>query len=65
MLIGKAEVSYDDAKRSEFWKDGMTIYYPLGCADPDYALIKFTANKGNYYHKLMNTDFDIESQHYW
>ena len=35
MLTGKAEISYDDNKRKEFWSDGMKIYYPLGCTDPD------------------------------
>lgn len=59
MLTGMAEVSYDDAKRKEFWQDSMKIYYPLGCTDPDFALIKFTASKGNYYHGLKNDDFDI------
>ncbi|HHW30061.1 MAG TPA: pyridoxamine 5'-phosphate oxidase family protein [Clostridiaceae bacterium] len=59
MLMGKAEVSYDDAKRKEFWNDGMKKYYPLGYTDPDFALIKFTAVKGNYYHELKNVDFDI------
>ncbi len=59
LLSGKAEVSYDDAKRKEFWNDGMKIYYPLGATDPDYALVKFTANNGNYYHGLKNVDFDI------
>lgn len=60
MLSGKAEVSYDDNKRKEFWSEGMEIYYPLGCTDPDYALIKFVAYEGNYYHGLVNTDFIIE-----
>lgn len=59
MLTGEAEVSYDDAKRKRFWNDGMKIYYPLGCTDPDYALVKFTTSRGNYYHGLKNTDFDI------
>lgn len=59
MLTGRAEVSYDDAKRKEFWNDYMKIYYPLGYTDPDFALIKFTASKANYYHGLKNTDFDI------
>lgn len=59
MLSGKAEVSYNDAKRKEFWNENMKIYYPLGCTNPDYALIKFTAIRGNYYHGLKNTDFDI------
>ena len=59
MLTGNAEVSFDEAKRKEFWNDGMKIYYPLGCTDPDYVLIKFTASGGNYYHGLKNTDFDL------
>ncbi len=59
MLTGKAELSYDDGKRKEFWSDGMKMYYPLGCTDPDFVLIKFTADKGNFYHGLKNTDFDI------
>lgn len=59
MLTGKAEVSFDETKRKEFWIDGMKIYYPLGYTDPDFALIKFTATKGNYYHDLKNADFDL------
>lgn len=59
MLAGKAEISYDNEKRKEFWNDNMKIYYHLGCTDPDFALIKFTAFNGNYYHGLKNTDFDI------
>ncbi len=59
MLTGRAEVSYDDIKRKEFWNDGRKKYYPLGYTDPDFALIRFTASKGNYYHGLKNIDFDI------
>ncbi|SCZ05858.1 pyridoxamine 5'-phosphate oxidase family protein [Alkaliphilus peptidifermentans] len=59
MLTGKAEVSYDDNKRKEFWQDGMERYYPLGCTDPDYALVRFVPKRGNYYHGLINMDFEI------
>ena len=59
LLNGHAEVSYDDAVRESFWEDGMEIYYPLGYADPDFALIKFTAKSGNYYKDLQNEDFEI------
>ena len=61
MLVGKAEVSHDNEKRKEFWSDGMERYYPLGYTDPDFALIRFAASKGNYYHGLKNTDFDINN----
>jgi general stress protein 26 len=59
MLSGKAFVVYDNKKRKEFWRDGMEYYYPLGCTDPDYALIRFVSHSGNYYHGLVNTDFNI------
>lgn len=60
MLSGKAEIIYDDAKRKEFWWDSMTIYYPLGPTDPDYALLRFTATRGNFYCDLGNEDFDVD-----
>ena len=59
LLMGFAEVSYDDEMRRSFWQDNMLIYYPQGCNDPDYALIKFTAKKGNYYKDISNEDFEI------
>ena len=61
LLRGKAEVSYDDDKRKSFWHDNMLIYYPQGYLDPDFALIKFTATRGNYYKDLNNEDFEIEN----
>ena len=59
MLNGRAEVTYDDDIRKSFWQDDMTVYYPLGPLDPDFALIKFTAKNGNYYKDLQNQDFEI------
>jgi len=58
LLTGRADVSHDLEKK-EFWADGMERYYPQGVTDPDFALIKFTASKGNYYHGLNNIDFYI------
>lgn len=59
LLTGNVDISYDDNKRREFWQDEMVKYYPLGCNDPDYVLIKFTANYGNYYHGIKNYDFIV------
>ena len=59
LLTGRAEVCFDNEKRKEFWNDAMKIYYPQGCTDPDFALIKFIADKGNYYHGLKNSDFEV------
>ncbi len=60
MLSGIAEISYDDDIRRSFWHENMRIYYPQGALDPDFALIKFTAHKGNYYEALKNEDFVVE-----
>jgi general stress protein 26 len=59
MLTGIAEVSFDNEKRKGFWSEEMRMYYPQGCYDPDFALVKFTAHKGNYYHGLKNFDFEL------
>ena len=59
MLRGSAEVLYDDEVRKSFWEDGMEMHYPLGPLDPDFALIKFTAESGNYYGGLPTVDFEI------
>lgn len=59
MLRGTAELSYDDEMRTSFWDDFMFKFYPLGPLDPDFVLIKFTAESGNYYNNLQNEDFEI------
>jgi general stress protein 26 len=59
MLRGRAELSYDDEMRKSFWDDFMYVYYPEGALDPDFVLIKFTAESGNYYKDLQNEDFSV------
>lgn len=61
MLTGRAFVSYDDAKRQEFWQDGMERYYPQGPQDPDFALIRFEAEHGNFYQSMVNWDFAVDA----
>ena len=59
MLSGIAELSWDDDLRRSFWQDFMTMYYPKGPLDPDFVVVKFTAERGNYYEGLQNKDFSI------
>jgi general stress protein 26 len=59
MLVGKAELLQDHDTRSRFWVEGNEVYYPLGVDDPDYTVIKFTAEWGNYYHRLRNVSFEV------
>ena len=59
MFQGTMEVLTDRESREMLWREGFEIYYPKGIDDEDYCVFRFTAEKGNYYHGLKNTNFDI------
>jgi general stress protein 26 len=59
MLVGRMEVCMDRELKARLWADGCEIYYPLGIDDPDYCVLRFTAEKGNYYFNLHKYQFDI------
>lgn len=59
MLIGSIEILQDKESRELLWFPGCERYYPLGVDDPDYTVLCFTATQGNYYHRLINTDFQV------
>jgi general stress protein 26 len=60
LLMGTVEIRRDRESRKMLWSEGAEKYYPLGVEDPDYSVLNFTAERGNYYHALENTDFEIE-----
>ena len=57
LLKGKMEVLEDTGTKKRFWNVGDEIYYPGGVTDPDYCILKFTAQEGRYYHSLGSEDF--------
>jgi len=59
MLSGTVELSWDDDLRRSLWQDFMTMYYPKGPLDPDFVVVQFTAERGNYYEGLQNKDFSV------
>lgn len=59
MFQGKMEVLEDSLTKEMIWKEGDTMYYPLGVTDPDYCVLKFTAQKGRYYSNFSSTDFTV------
>ena len=59
-LIGRVEVQEDAASKEMLWKFGDTMYYPKGVTDPDYCVLRFTAERGRYYASLKKEDFVIE-----
>lgn len=60
MLKGKMEVLTDGETKNMIWKRGDTIYYKNGVTDPDYCVLKFTAQSGRYYCDLKTESFDIK-----
>lgn len=60
MLRGTMEVLTDPESKEEIWKAGDTIYYPKGVTDPDYCVLKFTAQNGRYYSHFKSEDFPVE-----
>lgn len=58
-LVGKMEVLQDAASKEMIWRDGDDMYYPQGVTDTDYCVLKFTAQKGRYYHNFKSEDFEV------
>lgn len=59
MLVGKMEVLTDQETKNMIWRKGNTIFYKGGVTDPDYCVLKFTAQSGRYYCDLKTEDFEI------
>lgn len=59
MLKGKVEILKDQKTKDECWKTGDKIFYSKGKTDPDYCIIKFTAESGRYYCNLKTDNFNI------
>lgn len=60
MLSGTMEVLEDAASKQMIWQRGDTMYYPQGVTDPDYCVLKFTAQAGRYYANFKSEDFAVE-----
>lgn len=59
MLLGKMEVLTDQDTKNMIWRKGDTMFYKKGVTDPDYCVLKFTAQSGRYYCDLMTENFEL------
>lgn len=59
MLTGTMEVLQDSTSKEMIWQEGDTVYYSQGVTDPDYCVLKFTAQSGRYYSNFKSQDFKI------
>ena len=59
MLLGKMEVLTDQETKNMIWRKGDTMFYKKGVTDPDYCILKFTAESGRYYCDLKTENFEV------
>jgi general stress protein 26 len=59
MIVGHMEVLVNEEIKTEIWREGDAMYYPLGVNDPDYCVLKFTGHKIRTYHDFRKEDISI------
>ena len=59
MLVGKMEVLTDQNTKDMIWRKGDTMFYKKGVTDPDYCVLRFTAQSGRYYCDLKTESFEV------
>lgn len=60
MLKGTMEVLEDQKSKEMIWREGDTMYYSKGVTDPDYCVLRFTAQSGRYYTNFSSQNFVVE-----
>lgn len=60
MLLGYMEILTDDENKRMIWCKGDEIYYPKGVTDPDYCVLRFTAQSGRIYRNFHSENFEIQ-----
>lgn len=59
-IKGRMKVCTDQETKDRIWRFGDKIFYKKGVTDPDYCVLKFTAQEVEYY-----CDFKIERFKFW
>lgn len=59
MLKGTIEVLHDSHSKEMIWLGGDEMYYPMGVTDPDYCVLKFTAQNGRFYSNFKSENFEV------
>ncbi|MGE5328780.1 MAG: pyridoxamine 5'-phosphate oxidase family protein [Deltaproteobacteria bacterium] len=60
MLKGMMEVLQDSQSKEMIWNNGDEMYYPKGVTDPDYCVLRFTAENGRFYSNFKSENFIVE-----
>lgn len=57
-FAGTVEVIHDQSVKDEVWRDMDIIFYESN-TDPDYCVLKFTAESARYYQDYTSTDIQL------
>lgn len=60
MFKGTMEILKDSSSKEMIWEAGDEMYYPKGVTDPDYCVLKFTAQTGRFYSNFKSENFAVE-----
>jgi len=61
-LGGRMEILRDRASRERLWEDGCERYYPEGIGDPDYTVLRFTADWAKFYQYGTKLRFEVPAE---
>ena len=59
MFKGVFEVLEDAKSKKKVWREGDEQYYSKGVKDPDYCVLRFTAESGRYYSSFKSEDIVV------
>jgi general stress protein 26 len=59
MLKGTMEVLHDSKSKEMIWRVGDEMYYPAGVTDPDYSVLKFTAQNARFYSNFKSENAEL------
>ena len=59
MFRGKMDVLEDQVTKKRIWRLGDRMYYSKGVNDPDYCVLKFTAETGRLYQSFNSENFSV------
>ncbi len=60
-LVGTVEVLETQEAKERLWQVGDRMYYPKGVTDPDYCVLKFTAEMARCYRNFKSADLEIST----
>ena len=59
MLKETMEVLHDSQSKEMIWRAGDETYYPAGVTDPDYCVLKFTAQNARFYSNFKSENAEL------